>query len=96
MKKPLYIAYFNAVVVVANTKVVGLDPGANPTTAIYNARVSKSYNAYFQNRTYFFLYCKTLLPTTTRCGCKYRNRRIGSRLVALCGLSPFAPLQKLS
>jgi hypothetical protein len=42
--KMLYVAYYNAGVVVVNSKVVGL-AAANPTIVSYNASAVKIYNA---------------------------------------------------
>jgi hypothetical protein len=39
------LALYNAGIVVANLKVVGLAPGANPTILSYNASDVKFYNA---------------------------------------------------
>jgi hypothetical protein len=54
---------YSAGVVVVNSIVVGLDPGANPTTSGYNTSIEKIYNATgslarFENRNIFFCFEK--------------------------------------
>jgi hypothetical protein len=60
--------------------------GANPTIASYNASAVKFYSATsslvrFENRFFFFYFekCSSLLQRW-RCSCKFKNRRIGSRM----------------
>jgi hypothetical protein len=54
------LAYYSAGVVVVNSKVVRLAPGANPTIAGYNASIINFYSASncmacFHNKNYFSL-----------------------------------------
>jgi hypothetical protein len=64
-------------------------PGVNPTIASYNASVVNFYNATgslarFENKNilfYFVKHCRLL--QRWRCSCKLKNRRIGSRDIAV-------------
>jgi hypothetical protein len=66
-------------------EVVGLGPGANPTTLIYNASIVKFYSATgslarFENKKNI-LFCfekRSSLQQRWRCGCQFKSRRIGS------------------
>jgi hypothetical protein len=64
--------------------VPSANPGANPTTSIYNASVVKFYNATgslarFGNKNISFYFEKrSSLLQLWRCSCKFKSRRIGS------------------
>jgi hypothetical protein len=70
-------------------------PGANPTIASYNANVVIFYNATdsltrFENIIILFYFEKlSSLLQRWRCSCKFKSRRIGSRL------EPMLKLQKI-
>jgi hypothetical protein len=59
-------------------------PGANPTTSIYNASIVNFYNATgnkarFENKNILFYFEKrSSLLQRWRCSCKFKSRRIGS------------------
>jgi hypothetical protein len=62
------LVYKNAGVVVVNSEIVRLVPGANPTIVSYKASVVKAYNATsnlvrFEN-IFFLVLLKTLYPAT--------------------------------
>jgi hypothetical protein len=64
---------------------VGLAPGPNPTTSIYNASVVNFYSttgslARLESKNILFYFEKcSCLPQCWLCSCKFKNRRIGSR-----------------
>jgi hypothetical protein len=64
-----------------------LPSGPNPTIVSYNACVEKNYNAtgslvrFATKNIFFYFYEKpSILQQRWRCSCKFRSRRIGSRL----------------
>jgi hypothetical protein len=62
--------------------------GANPTTVSYNASVVKIYNTTnsiprFSKKTFFPYLKRCSLPQRLRWSCKFRSRRIGSRISIL-------------